>query len=116
MAARAYCRPLARAAGGPPPRAALFRASELGMGVEDAGVERQQPWAAGITQVAQTEQVLDAGEKREVVVLAGDVDGAGLDVLGEQQHADLPASHLRAHGRARRAARARRARRRGLAV
>jgi hypothetical protein len=64
------------------------------MGVVDARVEREQALAAGIAEVAQAEEVLDACKQRVVVVFAGDVDRCALDVTREQQQADPPTAEL----------------------
>src|SRR4029077_13463331 len=54
-------------------------------GVVHAGIKHGPPDAARVAQATEAEQVLDACEQREMVVVADHVDAARFDVLRDQQ-------------------------------
>ena len=83
------------------------------MRVVNALVKRQQPLAPRIAKTAHSEEVLDRGEQREVVVFAHDVDAAWLRVLRDQEQPDTPAADRGARAGRRGAGIARSARRAG---
>src|SRR3954451_12792692 len=55
-------------------------------------VEDRQVGQVCVRDVADREEVFDACEEREVVVVAGRVDGVRLDVWRDQQQSDLAAA------------------------
>src|SRR4051812_29735324 len=89
--ARAAWRLVERERDGRAPRRRELRALRVR---EDVGAERAQPGRAGVAEVWQREDVLDAPEHRVVVVLLLG-DGSRLDVPRQQYGADPPAAGAR---------------------